>query len=411
MSNEHTSTSNKIDLHTKENSAENILNKDKLAKTSEVSKKIKRKVAFSILILTIIILLGFYLFHWYHTGRFEVETDNAYVSGNQVQIMSEISGTVSSIHVDNTDFVNEGDVLVQLDKTDAEQSFEKAQALLATQVRQAHQSVISLKQNQANIEEKTIALQQAQSDLARRQALSQSNAIGKEELQHARDAVTLAEASLESAKAQYNANQALVLDTPIEKQPGVVKAATELKEAWLALQRTTITSPVTGYVSKRSVQVGAQIAPNTPLMAIISADNLWIDANFKETQLNQMRIGQNAKITTDIYGDKVVFNGKIKGIEMGTGSAFSLLPAQNASGNWIKIVQRVPVRIELDANELKQYPLRIGLSSTVVVETKDQSGPILASKHPDGALYKVSQGEIDMTSINALINQIIKENG
>lgn len=378
---------------------------------STQGNKTKRKLSLSLLALTVCVLLGVYGVHWYQIGRFEVETDNAYITGNQVQIMSEVSGMVMSIHVDNTDFVTEGDLLVQLDKTDAEQSFEKAKALLATQVRQAHQAVINLKQNQATIAQKEIALKQAESDLARRQTLSQSNAIGKEELQHARDAVIFAQADLDASSEQYNANQALVLDTPIEKQPGVIKAAAELKEAWLALQRTAITSPVSGYVSKRSVQIGAQITSNTPLMAIVPAEDLWIDANFKETQLNQMRIGQPAKIITDIYGKDVIFSGTIKGIEMGTGSAFSLLPAQNASGNWIKIVQRVPVRIELDANELKTYPLRIGLSSTVIVDTKDQSGPILASKHPDTTLYESLQGQFDMKPVEDLIAKIINENG
>lgn len=378
--------------------------------TPTKKNKTKRKLFLGLLTTTVLVGLAIYGIHWYKIGRFEIETDNAYIAGNQIQIMSEISGTVLGINVDNTDYVSAGDILVELDKTDKEQAFNKAKTSLASQVRQTQQSITNLKQNQATIEQKEIALKQAQSDLARRQALGQSNAIGKEELQHAKDAVTLAQTALVIAQEQYNANLALVLDTPIEQQPNVIKAATELKEAWLNLQRTIIKSPVSGYVSKRSVQVGGQISPNTPLMAIVAADDLWIDANFKETQLSDMRIGQKAKIVTDIYGDKVIFDGTIKGIEMGTGSAFSLLPAQNATGNWIKIVQRVPVRVELNPEQLKEHPLRIGLSSKVIVDTREQSGSILASPNTNEVRYSAKDTQFDMHEIELLINQIIAEN-
>lgn len=373
-------------------------------------KKSKRKTFLSLLFLGLVLGGAFYTYEWYTHGRFFEETDNAYVGGNQVQIMSEVAGTVKQINADNTYFVEAGDVLVELDSTDAEQAFNKAKANLANQVRQMQQLVINSKQYSANIEQKEIDLKQANDDLNRRLSLSGSNAIGKEELQHAKDAVISAQAALKSAKEQYNANQALTLDTPIAEQPSVLNAATQLKEAWLALQRTRIVSPTSGYVSRRSVQVGAQITPNTPLMAVVPAEDLWIDANFKETQLRKMRIGQTVEVVTDLYGEDVVFQGTIQGIEMGTGSAFSLLPAQNATGNWIKIIQRVPVRIELDKEQLATHPLRIGLSSKVNVDTRDQRGGILASKKDISSLYQTNTNHFDVKEIDNLIQSIILEN-
>lgn len=297
------------------------------------NKKQQRKRVL-LLLTAIFIMIGVaYLIYWFLVLRHHQETDNAYISGNQVQIMSQVPGSVVSVHFENTDFVKSGDVLVTLDPTDAEQAFEQAKTALANSVRQTHQLIINSKQYQANIALKKTELSQAQNDLKRRVVLGAAAVIGREELQHARDAVEAAQASLDMAVQQYNANQALVLNTPLEKQPAIEQAAAKMRDAWLTLQRTKVVSPISGYVSRRSVQVGAEISSGTPLMAVVPADQLWIDANFKETQLVNMRIGQPATIVTDFYGDDVVYQGKVVGLDMGTGSAFSLLPAQNATGN------------------------------------------------------------------------------
>jgi len=240
--------------------------------------------------------------------------------------------------------------------------------------------------------------------------LGTANLIGREELQHARDAVTRAQAQLDVATQQFNANQAMVLGTSLENQPAVKQAATEVRNAWLALQRTKIVSPMTGYVSRRSVQPGAQISTTTPLMAVVPANNLWVDANFKETQLAHMRIGQTATVVSDIYGDDVKYTGKVVGLDMGTGSAFSLLPAQNATGNWIKVVQRLPVRIELDEKQLADHPLRIGLSTLVTVNTADREGQILASQVRSSPAYESNAREISLDPVNKLIDDIVKAN-
>ena len=374
------------------------------------NKKRKRKVALLVLTLLFVVTGIAWLAYWFLVLRHFQETDDAYVAGNQVQVMAQVSGSVNKIWFDNTDFVKKGDVLVSLDKTDAEQAFEKAQTALATSVRQTHQLMINSKQYQANIHLRQTALEQAEADLKRREPLGASNLIGREELQHARDAVATAKAQLDVALQQYNANQAMILNTTLENQPAVKQSAAELRDAWLALQRTDIRSPMDGYVSRRSVQVGAQISTSTPLMAVVPATNLWIDANFKETQLAGVRIGQDATVVADIYGDDVVYHGKVVGLDMGTGSAFSLLPAQNATGNWIKVVQRLPVRIELNPDEIAKHPLRIGLSTLVKVDTTNKDGSALATSVRQQAAYSSNALAIDLAPVNQLITEIVRAN-
>ncbi|SMG39438.1 multidrug efflux MFS transporter periplasmic adaptor subunit EmrA [Cedecea sp. NFIX57] len=385
-------------------------NAETQAPQQPANKKGKRKSALILLTLLFVIIAVAYGIYWFLVLRHFEETDDAYVAGNQVQIMAQVSGSVTKVWADNTDFVKQGDVLVSLDRADAEQAFEKAKTQLASSVRQTRQLMINSKQYQANIELQKTALAQAQSDLNRRIPLGSANLIGREELQHARDAVTSAQAQLDVAVQQYNANQAMILGTRLEEQPAVQQAATEVRNSWMALQRTTIVSPMTGYVSRRAVQVGAQISPSTALMAIVPASGMWVDANFKETQLAHMRIGQSATIVSDIYGDDVKYTGKVVGLDMGTGSAFSLLPAQNATGNWIKVVQRLPVRIELDARQVEQHPLRIGLSTLVNVDTSNRDGSVLSSQTRTTPVYESNARELNLTPANQLIDQIIQAN-
>ncbi|KGD83974.1 membrane fusion protein (multidrug efflux system) [Pantoea sp. PNA 14-12] len=374
------------------------------------NKKKKRKGALILLALVVVLLGIAWGVYWFLVLRHFQETDDAYVAGNQVQIMAQVSGSVNKVWFDDTDYVKKGDVLVSLDKTDAQQAFEKAQTELATSVRQVHQQMINAKQYQATIALRQTALDQAQADLKRREPLGASNLIGREELQHARDAVASAKAELDVAIQQYNANQAMILNTSLENQPAVKQSAAQLRDAWLALQRTDIRSPMDGYVSRRSVQVGSQISTSTPLMAVVPATDLWVDANFKETQLAGVRIGQPATVVADIYGDDVVYHGKVVGLDMGTGSAFSLLPAQNATGNWIKVVQRLPVRIELNQDEVAKHPLRIGLSTLVKIDTDNKDGSVLATSVRQQAAYSTNALAIDLAPVNTLITDIVHAN-
>lgn len=374
------------------------------------NKKKKRKGAL-LLLAALFILIGVaWLVYWFMVLRHFQETDDAYVAGNQVQIMAQVPGSVNKVWFEDTDYVKKGDVLVTLDKTDAEQAFEKAQNALATSVRQTHQLIINNRQYQATIELRKTALVQAQADLKRREPLGAANLIGREDLQHARDAVASAKAQLDVAEQQLNANQAMILNTSLENQPAVKQSAAELRDAWLALKRTDIVSPIDGFVSRRSVQVGAQISTSTPLMAIVPATHLWVDANFKETQLADVRIGQPATVVSDIYGDDIVYQGKVVGLDMGTGSAFSLLPAQNATGNWIKVVQRLPVRIELDPKEVEKHPLRIGLSTLVKIDTSNVEGPVLATQARKTPAYESNALMLDLAPANQLIADIIRAN-
>jgi membrane fusion protein (multidrug efflux system) len=374
------------------------------------NKKKKRKSVLIVLALIFVLIGIAWGVYWFLVLRHFQETDDAYVAGNQVQVMAQVSGSVNKVWFEDTDFVKKGDVLVSLDKTDAEQAFEKAQTALATSVRQTHQLMINARQYQATITLRQTALAQAEADLKRREPLGASNLIGREELQHARDAVASAKAELDVAVQQYNANQAMILNTSLENQPAVKQSAAELRDAWLALQRTDIRSPMDGFVSRRSVQVGSQISPSTPLLAVVPATNLWIDANFKETQLAGVRIGQPATVVADIYGDDVVYHGKVVGLDMGTGSAFSLLPAQNATGNWIKVVQRLPVRIELNPQDIAQHPLRIGLSTLVKIDTTSTEGSTLATSVRQQAAYSSNALAIDLAPVNQLITDIVRAN-
>lgn len=378
--------------------------------TPQRNKKRQRKSALILLTLLFIIIGVGWGVYWYLVLRHYESTDNAYVAGNQVQIQSQVSGSVMTVNVDNTDFVTSGTVLVELDPRDAELALDKAKTELANSVRQTRQHMVNSRQLQANIEVKRSELNRLQNDLKRREVLGSSHVIGKEELQHAREAVVSAKAALDMAIEQYNANQAIVLNSSIEKQPAVEQAATQVRNAWLTLQRTKIVSPVDGYVSRRSVQVGSQITPSTPLMAIVPSNGMWIDANFKETQLADMRIGQPAKVITDFYGKDIVFNGTVVGLDMGTGSAFSLLPAQNASGNWIKVVQRLPVRIALNENQLEEHPLRIGLSTEVTVDTLDKNGKVLSKGMRDTPAYHTAALAVDMSPADKIVTEIINNN-
>ena len=330
-------------------------------------------------------------YEWY-IGRHEESTDNAYVQGNVIQITPQIGGTVTAILADDTDFVKAGSPLVQLDPADAKVALDQAEANLGQAVRQvrtlyANNGMLSA---QIGVRESDIAKAQteigrATDDLNRRQSLVGNGAVSKEELNHAQsqlanaqNALASAQAGVVTARAQLTSNQALTEGTRIESHPSVMAAAAKVREAYLALHRAALPAPVDGYVAKRTVQLGQRVAAGTPLMSIIPLNQLWVDANFKEIQLRNIRIGQPVTLTADVYGNKVEYKGTVAGMGAGTGAAFAVLPAQTATGNWIKVVQRVPVRVALDPQQVAANPLRVGLSMEALVDVTDQSGKTLA---------------------------------
>ena len=378
--------------------------------TSSNNKSQQRKKGLSIFILLLLLIAIGSAAYWFFFIKGFEETEDAYVSGNQVMVSSQVAGNISKINVDNMDPVQAGDVLLELDDTNAKLSFEQAKSNLANAVRQISQLNYTVKQLKSAVRANEITLAQAQGNLNRRVQLVKDGAIDKESFQHAKEAVELAKANLTTSQNQLEANQALLLDGPLSEQPQIQSAVSNLKQAWLNLERTKIRSPIKGYVARRNAQVGQAVSVGGALMAVVNTDQMWLDANFKETQLTHMRIGQPVEIHFDLYGKDKTFNGKVVGIEMGTGSAFSLLPTQNATGNWIKVVQRVPVRIQLDPQQLIENPLRIGLSATVKVNVSDSQGETLRDQAPATTLYSTNVLQYDESAINNLIESIIRDN-
>jgi len=345
---------------------------------------------------------------WYWHGRMFEETDDAYVAGDIVQVTSEVAGTVVGVHVNDTQSVKRGDLLVELDPADAKVALAAAEAELARAVRGARALFAQDGQVEAEIEERRTALAQAERNLSRRLSLEADGAVSGEEISHARDAVTQLRAALAAAQGQQRQVQAQTADTTVQTHPQVLAAETAVHNAALALKRTKLVAPVAGVVAKRAVQIGQRVAPGAPLMAVVPLSEVWVDANFKEVQLQSMRIGQPVILSADTYSGDVEFHGRIAGLGAGSGSAFALLPAQNASGNWIKIVQRVPVRIALDPAEVQRYPLRIGLSMDVRVDVRDTAGAPLGAGAPAPPVARTA--DVGDPEIDARIAQIVAAN-
>ncbi len=357
----------------------------------------------------VVIALAAAAWWWLYASRFQ-STDDAYVAGDLVGVMSQVSGTVVSIGADDTDRVQAGQELVRLDATDYRIALQEAEQQLARAVRQVHTVFANRDELRALVAQRQADLERAEADLARRHAVAASGAVSTEELGHALDAVKAARDALTAAQKNLAAGTALVGRTGVSDNPDVQAAATQVERAWLNVQRTSVRAPVSGYLARRGVQLGERIAPGTSLMAIVPLERLWVDANFKEVQLDRMRLGQPARVIADLYGGHVEYHGTVEGLGMGTGSAFALLPAQNATGNWIKVVQRVPVRITLEPKELGQHPLRVGLSTRVRVDVNDSSGQQLAQAPRREPVLATSAYDTDLSEIRTRIAEIIRDN-
>ena len=345
----------------------------------QVRAPAKRKLLLSLLAATVVLAGAGYGAYYITNGQYHQSTDDAYVNGNLVQLTPQVSGTVVAVNADDTQIVKQGAPVVTLDNADAKVALSNAEATLGQTVRQVSGLYVNNDFYAATVAQRQSDLARAEDDLKRRQAVAETGAVSGEDIAHARDAVSSAQAALDAARQQAAANHALTDRTSVELHPNVQAAASKVRDAYLSYARNTLPAPVTGYVARRSVQVGQRVAPGTPLMAIVPLDGVWVDANFKEGQLKHMRIGQPVTLTADVYGSSVKYHGHVVGFSAGTGAAFAVLPAQNATGNWIKVVQRLPARIQLDQNELNAHPLRIGLSMQVDVETRDESGTQLGA--------------------------------
>ena len=316
--------------------------------------------------------------YYFAYGRTHVSTDDAYVNGNLVRLTPQVSGTVVAIHTDETQFVHRGDVLVQLDPRDSEVALAQSKANLAQTVRDVAQLFAEESRDQAAVRSQQVTLAQASQDLARDKPLLAVHGVSQETLQHEQNSVHSADAALQQAQATLASTRAAISGTTPESHPRVLQAEANLRSAWLAASRTKVVAPVSGFVVRRAVQLGQQVSPSTEMLAIVPIDSMWIDANFKENQLSSLRIGQPVSVEADMYGSHVKYQGHVQGVTAGTGSALAVLPAQNATGNWIKIVQRLPVRIGLDPQQLERHPLFLGLSTKVSIDIADQNGAALS---------------------------------
>jgi membrane fusion protein (multidrug efflux system) len=388
----------------------------------------RRRTALTAIAVAVLVVGGGYGIYYWMTGRHSESTDNAYVQANVVQITAQAGGTVTAIQADDTDYVKAGQLLVKLDPADSRVALDQAEAALAQTVRETRILFANNSTLQAQIDARAADatraaadLSKAQDDVNRRAPLVTSGAVGKEEFDHskqqldsARSAYTAAKSALDAAREQLSSNQSQTEGTSIADHPNVQRAAAKVREAWLAVQRADVPAPVSGTVARRSVQVGQRVSAGVPLMSVVTLDNAWVDANFKEGQLERLRIGQPATLEADVYGKHVVFHGKVEGLGAGTGAAFSLLPAQNATGNWIKVVQRVPVRISLDPREIAQNPLRVGLSMNVTVNVADEGGRSVADTprtQAQGAVASTTVFDSLPHDADAEVARIVAANG
>jgi membrane fusion protein, multidrug efflux system len=281
---------------------------------------------------------------------------------------------------------------------------------LAQAVRQLRAEQATAYQFDSVIDTRKLELARAEADLAKREPLLADHAIAPEEIRHARETVELARSAVDQAILQAGALHALVDSPNIQNNPSVLQSKAAYRDAWIAARRNAVVAPVTGYVAERSVQLGQHIQAGQALMIVIPLHSLWVDANFKEVQLRHLRIGQPTEVRSDLYGGSYIFHGHVKGMSAGTGAAFALLPAQNASGNWIKVVQRVPVRIQIDDRDLIKSPLRVGLSATVTVDTTSRSGPVLAAAATDMPADETQVYAPDLEKAEADADAVVRRN-
>jgi membrane fusion protein (multidrug efflux system) len=376
------------------------------AATAPAKESRQPKILLALAIALLVVALG----GWYLSGIGTESTDDAYVDGNVVQVTSQVGGTVTVIGGDDTDHVDANTPLVTLNAVDAQIQYERAKSNLARAVRLARTQYYQVQQLEAEVNQRQNDVRKARDDVRRRSQLAASGAVSREEISHAEEVLKNALAGLDGSQHALAVRLAMVDNTTLRTHPDVLVAASNLRDAFIALHRTQIFSPVAGLITKRSVQVGQRISPGVALMSVVPIDQVWVNANFKESQIEDLRIGQAVGLRADAYGRDLTFHGTIVGLDAGTGSAFSLMPAQNATGNWIKVTQRVPVRIALQSQEIRQNPLRLGLSMRVSVDTTDKSGPVLNSKTPQQAAYRTDIFENELKDANAVVEQVIGAN-
>ncbi|SLM62544.1 MULTISPECIES: HlyD family efflux transporter periplasmic adaptor subunit [Dickeya] len=375
-----------------------------------VARGSRRKRHFAILLLVLVLAGVACSLYYQRYLRFYETTDDAYVNGNLITLTPQVGGTVTQVSVDEGDYVQKGQLLVQLSPSDTLIALQQSQAQLAKTVRQVRGLYSTVENYQAQVAARQVALQQALGDYNRRKGLLVKGALSAEDLAHYQDAVDTARTALEAAEQALRTNQALVDNTVIDEHPDIKSAVADVRSKYLDWARSAVVAPVSGYVAKRAAQVGMRVSAGATLMTIVPLDQVWVDANFKESQMQQMRLGQPVTLTADLYGDKVEYHGTIQSLGIGTGSAFSLLPAQNASGNWIKIVQRLPVRIALEPHDIDAHPLRIGLSMLARVDLHDTQGQLLPPSPVAQPRYRTDVYDDPLRQADVMVAKILHDN-
>ncbi|MES1927015.1 HlyD family efflux transporter periplasmic adaptor subunit [Salinisphaera sp. T31B1] len=374
-------------------------------------KKNSRRKWYLLGLAALFLIIGIaYALYYVLVAQYYAATDDAYVHGNRVMLTPQRAGTVTAIRADDTDLVNAGDTVIELDDTDVDNELARASSALASTVRQVHQLYAQANEQQATVALRETELEQSRRDYRRDARLIKVHGVTEKAFEHSRSAYNQAQSQLTAARARLAELKAQTDGTTLRDHPQVLEAAAELRTAYLDVRRSSVPAPVTGYIAQRDVQLGQKVDPGKPMLSIVPIDHVWVNANFKETQLAAMRIGQPAEVHADFYGDDVVYHGHVAGLSPGTGAAFELLPPQNASGNWIKIVRRLPVRIALDARELDRHPLRLGLSMTVSVDLHDTSGRPLAEQTPAKTRYQTDVYRQREDGAARIIDRIIAAN-
>ncbi len=377
--------------------------------TQEVPQKKNKKVLFILTFSFVFIAIVVFCW-WFFFARFEASTDDAYVHGNQVTLTPQIPGIVTAVNVNDTELVQQGQVLIKLDETDRKIAFDKAKNQLAETVRQVTQMFEKVYSLAAQFEKQQAELFSAEVDYIDRKHVVTEGAVSDEEFIHSESAYYAKKASVQVVKYELMQAISQVQNTTVSTHPLVEKAKELVKQSWVNLQRCVIMAPATGIIAQRNAQVGESVTPATPLLAIIPLDQIWVNANFKEDDLSSIRIGQPVALTADMYGRSVVYTGEVVGISSGTGAVFSPLPPQNATGNWIKIVQRIPVRISINSEQLRRFPLFLGLSINAKVDIRDQQGRRIPLRSAEKPLYATTVFEDQLVGADDVINMIVKEN-
>ncbi len=370
----------------------------------------KKKTALFVTLGVVILCVLLIFFYWLIWARFSVSTNSAYVNGNTVEVFPQINGSITTVSVQETFHVKQGDVLIELDPTDFVIAFENSKSVLANTIRDVVQKFDKVYQLQASVQMQQSQLDQAVLNYQHREVLVQIGGVTLEDYQNSETDLRVAQASLNQSVEDLRGSEAQIYNTTVPTHPLVQEAMDSVRSSWVDLQRTVIRAPVDGYVALKSAQVGETASPSTPLLSIVPLKDVWVNANFKEIQLKKIRIGQPVEIISSLYGSKVKYQGSVIGISPGTGSVFSVIPPQNATGNWIKIVQRVPVRVSLDPRQLEKHPLRLGLTLKATVDLHDEEGEVLTPLEPTLPIYQTFVFQDQIYGVEGIIKQVVQDN-